>query len=163
LTKDAKDFCHELNWPVQKSEWERLARLQPGGDMQEKKVAMMLTALHARLRGYRVKVLPEINGVVPSDLLLMDANKKEYYTFVLLGDSISQEVIDKMKKVQGRVGVCALDPQNREKLKAICKKQGIIQGAEADLRLLIAGNKEDQNPISIIEINKDTRMWQEEW
>jgi hypothetical protein len=162
MTKDAKDFCHEMNWPVQESEWERLTRLRGGKDLHEKNVAIMLTTLHARIRGYWVKVLPEMNGEILSDLLLTDGDKNEYHTFVLLEDSIPHDVINKMKRVKGRVGICAIDPQNRKLLSSICKEHGIIQGVATDLQLVITGNREDQKPISIMEINKNSKMWDEE-
>jgi hypothetical protein len=163
MTEDAKDFCRVLSWEVCESESERLKRLQGEEGMQEKNLAITILALHARLRGYRVKVLPETKGKISSDVLLTDAEQNAFQTFVLLEDSIPEITIERMKAVRGRVGICALDPKTRDKLVQECRQKGVEHGAAADFLSLIVGNKEDQKPMPISEITRKNVMWAEEW
>jgi hypothetical protein len=65
-----------------------------------------------------------------------------------------------MKRVKGRVGICAMDTSKREKLSIFCKENGIIGGEATDLFSLITANREDHKPESIAEINQTCKIWQ---
>jgi hypothetical protein len=163
LTADARDFCREVDWKVCESEWEKLNRCQGGADRREKNITIVIAAMHARLRGYGVTVFPEGEGKNVADLLLTDAGGNDLYVFIFLEDSSLDETIQKMKAVQGRVGVCTLETGGKEKLLQICRDNGIEHGLVTDLQFLIAGNGSDQSPMPITKITRDTAMWEGAW
>jgi hypothetical protein len=163
LTPDAVDYCRVMGWQVIESEWERLNQLQGGEEMREKNVAITILAFHARLRGYRVKVLPETKGMIFADVLLTDAEKNTFNIFVLLEDTLPKEMILQTRTLRGTVGICALDPGAREKFAGKCLQNGITHGVATDLKSLICGDAEDQKPMLISEITSKSLMWAGKW
>jgi len=163
MTDAAKDFCQKMNWKVSKSEWEKLNRCQGELEMGEKNIAIAIVALHARLRGYGVKVLPDSKGEISADLFLTDMEGNDFHVFVFLENWASDEIIGKMKAIQGKVGICTQDPEDKERTIEFCRKNGIGHGFVTDLQSLITGNGLDKRPMSITEITQRTVMWDREW
>jgi hypothetical protein len=95
MTEMAREFCREIDWPVQDSEWEKIIKDKRDEGMQEKNIATLLMMFHARIRGYRVKLPTENRGEISSDLLLVDGNQNQFHTYILLTDSIPEETVKK--------------------------------------------------------------------
>ena len=63
LTQDGRQLCQVLGWDMLETERERINRMHQGVQFPQHTLAMMIFAMHARLRGYRVGVLPQMEGV----------------------------------------------------------------------------------------------------
>lgn len=163
LSEMGKDLCNGFGWSVVESDWEKLKKLFGSKESEEKAISMMLIALHARVRGYRVKLRPDNDSEVSSDLLLTSGDDIEIHTFLLMGSSIPHETFAQMTKIDGKVGICGRDREQRCIITEIVQRAGIQCGVSTDLFSLITNDKKDQQPIPIAEIGKDNTMWMGEW
>jgi len=118
LTSFGAALCHALKWGVRESEWGRLIELHEG-EKQGKHTAMILMfARQARLRGYRVNLLPEVvgapNGFVP-DVYVVDKKHRRAYVEVERGHA-KQDKWRSLAALQGFVALVTLTPRHRQTL-----------------------------------------------
>jgi hypothetical protein len=161
LTQDGRDLCHLLGWPVVESERQRIQRLHEGVRFPQHTLAMLIFAMHARLRGYRVEVLPERTNVqsravpdvaVTQDLAVQPGEK--LYVEVELSLKELDEKWRNLERLQGRVALCARNTQNRARLVGDCKLKN-LHGLATDLETLIT--------CKVPDISCSTALWAEEW
>ena len=154
LTEPGRELCRMLGWEPVESEWERLKRLHEGERFEEHTLAALYFALHARCRGWQVKVMPDVEGTVP-DVAVHDG-EGTYLVEVELGKKDSPAKWRKLSNSQqGQVAICALTPDNRKRLVGDCKLAK-IKGVATDLHTL-------QNQDDIYSLTQDTPLWIESW
>jgi len=154
LTNQGRDVVQALGFEVREGEWERLTRLHEGDRFPAHTVAVLIFALHARLRGWQVEVMPEANGKTPPDVLVAKDGQR-LFVEVERGE---REKAAKWRNIaqlnDGRVALCAMTPDHRALLVGDCKKRR-LPGVATDLEGLIS--------VSWAEISTDTPLWLEEW
>ena len=161
LTQDGRDLCQALDWPVVESERQRIQRLHEGDRFPQHTLAMLIFAMHARLRGYRVEVLPDLSGAetraVPDVAVLRDQGDpptEKLYVEVELSLKALDEKWRNLDRLQGRVALCARNTQNRARLVGDCKLKN-LHGLATDLESLIT--------CKVPDISTSTALWVEEW
>jgi len=154
LTDNGRAVAQALGFEVREGEWERLLRLHEGDRFSAHTVAVLIFALHARIRGWQAEVMPEANGKTPPDVLVAKDGQR-LFVEVERGE---REKAAKWRNIAqlngGRVALCAMTPDHRALLVGDCKKQR-LPGVATDLESLIS--------ISWVEISTDTPLWLEEW
>ena len=153
LTEQGRELCRMLGWEPIESEWERLKRLHEGERFEEHTLAVLYFALHARCRGWRVKVMPDVEGTMPD--VAVHNGEDTYLVEVELGKKDSPTKWRKLAKAQGQAAICGLTPDNRKRLVGDCKLAK-IKGRATDLRTL-------QNQDDIYSLTQDTPLWIEAW
>lgn len=158
LTPKGIECCRELEWDTCESEWERIIRMK-GKDDQMYILSLLILAMHARVRSYQVTVLPEEKNYSGADILITGRNGEKYPTLLCTGDiSVVESMKDILQKA-GKVCVCAIDPEGREKIVKKCKEAGITLGGETDLKSLINASRDAIKPIPIMDISPDNTLW----
>ena len=142
-----------LGWEPVESEWERLKRLHEGERFKEHTLAVLYFALHARVRGWEVTVMPEVEG--PNPDVMITGGKKTYLVEVELGKKDRPAKWKKLAEIQGGVAICGLDSENRKRLVGDCKLAK-FKGKATDLRTL-----QDQG--EIYNLSQDTPLWVDSW
>ncbi len=153
LSEQGKAFCFRLGWKPVESEWERLITRHEGLRFPAHTAAVLLFAVHARRRGYRVTVVPDTGGPYAPDVRL-SADGKTLDVEVELG---TKERIPKWKNmaaVQGFAALCAATEAGRKRLVADCRAFG-IGGMATDLHSL--------RNVSLEDITPDTPLWMEQF
>ncbi len=134
--------------PPVENEWERLARLHEGDRFPGHTVAVLMFAMHARLRGYTVTVLPEVDSPSPPDVLI--EGQERLYVEVELG---RKERLAKWKHNaalnEGKAALVAGTASRREVLRADIQRLG-LPGKATDLEYLLSAQP-------------DAPLWVEEW
>jgi hypothetical protein len=129
LTEPGKRFCVGCRWaPVVESEWDRLVRLhQNESDNQERHTAAVLSfAYQARIRGWKVKVLPDVDDKkIRPDLLVTSGAEK---VFVEVETRAHRTKTDKWQvdaqfaaASGAKLGICALSAKQRDRIVQECK------------------------------------------
>jgi hypothetical protein len=161
LTQDGRDLCHLLSWSVVESERQRIQRLHEGVRFPHHTLAILIFAMHARLRGYKVEVLPELSNVqtraVPDAAVMKDQTgqtDEKLYVEVELSLKELDEKWRNLDRLQGRVALCARNTQNRARLVGDCKLKN-LHGLATDLETLIT--------CKVPDISTSTVLWAEEW
>jgi hypothetical protein len=161
LTQDGSDLCQALDWPVVESERQRIQRLHEGDRFPQHSLAILIFAMHARLRGLRVEVLPDLPGVetraAPDVAVIMDQAGQpgeKLYVEVELSLKELDEKWRNLDRLQGRVALCARNTQNRARLVGDCKLKN-LHGLATDLESLIT--------CKVPDISTSTALWVEEW
>jgi hypothetical protein len=161
LTQDGRDLSQILSWEISESERERLNRLHQGVQYPQHTLAVMIFAMHARLRGYRVGVLPQIEGVqtyaIPDVVVsrsLTDGSLETVYVEVELSSKELDAKWRNLSQLQGRVALCARDEKRRARLVGDCKLKK-LHGMATDLETLIA--------CKVPEISEATPLWADDW
>ena len=161
LTGEGRELCQILNWEVWETERQRLNRLHQGEQFPQHTLAILIFAMHARLRGYQVEVLPELSGVETNAIPDVCVSRRSSET----GDErlyveveLSSKELDpkwrNLAKLQGSVAICARDLQRRARLVGDCKLKE-LHGVATDLETLIA--------CKVPEISENSPLWTEEW
>lgn len=116
-------------------EWERLQRLHEGERFPEHTVAVLLFALHARLRGWTVAIMPEVDGAAPDAVVWR--GQERFYVEVERGKKDKPAKWANIAQANGgKVALCAMTPQHRALLVGDCKRQR-LPGVATDLETLI--------------------------
>ena len=77
LTDEGKRIAEQIFMqPPMEGEWERLVRLHEGERFPGHTAAVLLFAMYARLQGYGVRVLPEVESPSPPDVLITSADER---------------------------------------------------------------------------------------
>jgi hypothetical protein len=161
LSKDGQELSQILDWEVHESERMRLNRLHQGVQLPQHTLALMIFAMHARLRGYRAGVLPKMNNVETHALpdaavtnLKEDGSRETLYVEVELSNRELDAKWRNLSSLQGRVALCARTKKRRARLVGDCKLKN-YHGMATDLETLIACKVPDISP--------ETPLWTEAW
>ena len=148
LTDLGRKIAKACGWEVVETEWERLKRLH-GGDRQLKHAAAVcIFAYHARRRGCKVEVVPQVEGPAEPDVLLITGGGERIYVEVEAGRE-KEAKWRNTADLQGFVALCAVNDRARDALVREIKSLG-LPGRATDLGALIAEKDEG-------------RLWMEEW
>lgn len=156
LTEEGKKFCQALGWQVAENDWERLIRLHEGESQEGHTLAVLLAASGARLRGWQVQVLPEVEGNARPDLLLHRGDERVYVE-VETGTRLHEENAKWRMNADlngGRVALVARNFEERQVLVNDCRRVA-EHGMATDLEALIA--------VRFDEVNETTPYWMDEW
>jgi hypothetical protein len=161
LTQDGRELSQILAWEICESERERLNRLHQGMQFPQHTLGVMIFAMHARFRGYRVGVLPQVEGVetnaVPDGFIsrrLKDGSLETNYVEVELSSKELDAKWHNLSQLQGHVALCARSEKRRVRLVGDCKLKK-LHGLATDLETLIA--------CKVPDISEDTPLWADEW
>ena len=151
LTKEGRALCHSFGWEVVESDWDRLLRLH-SADSQPRHTGAVLTFVHhARLRGWKTEVLPQVGNPVFFPDVLVEKDGQKLYVEVELGTRKASKWHN-MQAFQGLVALCARTPESRKSLIAECRQEE-TRGLATDLTTLYRQSKNsDIGP-----------LWAEEW
>ena len=161
LTQDGGQLCQILGWEVNETERQRMNRMHQGAEFPQHTMAVMIFAMHARFRGYRVGVLPELTGVqtnavpdVSVSRSLADEKIETIYVEVELSIKELDHKWRNLAQLQTRVALCTRNTQRRERLIGDCKLKN-LHGMATDLETLIA--------CKVPDISENTPLWVEVW
>jgi hypothetical protein len=161
LTQDGRELCQILTWDVAESERQRMNRMHQGEEFPQHTLAVMIFAMHARFRSYRVGVLPEIIGVqtnaIPDVLVSRNLPDNELETIFVEVELSNKELDAKWRNLsqfQGRVALCARNAIRRTRLIGDCKLKN-LHGLATDLETLIA--------CKVPDISENSPLWVDEW
>jgi hypothetical protein len=141
---------------VVESDWERLMRLHEGEKQEGHTLAVLLFASAARLRGWTVEVLPEVNGNARPDLVITRGEQRLYVeveTGTRLHDGNAKWRMN-AELNGGRVALVARNVEERGVLVSDCR-HAADHGHAADVETLIAGR--------LVEVSEGDPLWAEEW
>jgi hypothetical protein len=161
LTQEGRELCQILNWEVNETERQRLNRLHQGEQFVQHTMGILIFAMHARLRGYQVEVMPELTGIetraVP-DVCVSRKSPEPGDELVYVEVELSNKELDpkwrNLAQLQGSVALCARNILSRSRLVGDCKLKN-LHGVATDLETLISWKVPD--------INTETPLWAEEW
>lgn len=156
LSEEGRQFCRALGWQVVEGEWERLLKEHEGEKQEGHTLAVLLFASTARLRGWTVEVLPEVQSNARPDLLIARGEQR-LYVEVETGTRLHDANAKWRMNAELNGGRCALVARNvaeRGVLVADCKHVA-EHGFATDIETLIAGK--------LVEVSADDPLWAEEW
>jgi hypothetical protein len=162
LTEDGRKLCRAFGWDIVPSEWEKLLEGHQAEREKTHTLGILAFTMHARLRGWDVEVLPEVDGPSQPDVAVKHGDER--YLVEVEGSTKPKD--KKWKNLaevhpQGKVAICAFDPDARKRLVGDCKLAG-ISGTATDLKTLIFGEK-GSSPISPKNINAEMKLWYEQF
>jgi hypothetical protein len=85
MTRTARQICESWGWEVCEDEMTRCVRLHQGRRQKNHMAALLFSAMHARLRGFEVEMLPEVSRPAAPDLKLKRGGQV-WYVEVELGN-----------------------------------------------------------------------------
>lgn len=153
LSEESRSLCKILGWEPVESEWERLDRLHEGARFPEHTLAVLVFAMHARLRGYAVTLMPETDGPAVPDGLV-EKEGEHFFVEVELGTKERPAKWRNLAALQGRIAICARDPTARERLVGDCQLAR-LPGVATDIKSLVRTRFKDISPA--------TPLWIEAW
>ncbi len=148
LSELGEAVCRAYGWMIAESEWGRLVRLHEGEQQVKHTGATLAFAREARLRGYRVKILPEIKDksiLAEPDMYVIDNQRRRAYVEVEAG--FHREKPDKwsnQKALQGFAAVVTKTEVQRQRVVESIKSLA-IPGRATDLETLWA-NAQNGDP-----------------
>ena len=161
LTQDGRQLCQILGWNVNETERQYMNRMHQGAQFPQHTLAVMIFAMHARFRSYRVGVLPRLEGVqtnavpdVSVSRSLPDSKLETIYVEVEMSNKELDAKWRNLSQLQGCVALCARNAKRRARLIGDCKLKN-LHGLATDLETLIA--------CKVPDISQDTPLWAEEW
>ena len=156
LTQEGQQMCRALGWQVVESEWERLLRLHEGEKQEEHVLSILLFAASARLRGWKVEVLPEVEGNARPDVRIQRENDRVYVE-VETGTRLHEDNAKWRMNAAlngGRVALVARNVEERRVLAADCQHVA-DHGMATDVETLIL--------VRLSEVSETTPLWAEVW
>jgi len=124
LTDKGLALAREMGFEVRPSEWDILAERHHGEEYQQHAFAILLFAFHARRRGWRVEVCPEVDHLlVEPDVLVEKDGERVYVEVEVLRnprkrrDGADNTWVRKWRnqwQFQRRVAVCTLTPRRMQ-------------------------------------------------
>jgi len=155
LAQDGKHFARRMGWQVVESEWERVERLHEGARFPAHTMGILAFALHARLRGWSVAILPEKqHNATPPDVFIQRDGQRWYVEVELSQKENAAKWRHNAEDNGGKVALVAATPDRRRVLVADCKRLK-LPGMATDLQTLAEAR--------LREIDADTPLWIEEW
>lgn len=156
LTQEGQQMCRALGWQVVESEWERLLRLHEGEKQEEHVLSILLFATSARLRGWDVKVLPEVEGNARPDVVI-HRDGERVYVEVETGTRLHEDNAKWRMNAAlngGKVALVARNVEERRVLVADCQHVA-DHGMATDVETMI-GNK-------FVDVSAADPLWAEVW
>lgn len=135
LSEKGRQACKELAWPVIESEWERLIRSHEGLLFPRHTLGLLAFCWQARLRGWRVELLPQVNRSLEPDVLISKGGIDVFVEFEVQ----KHGKLEKWKRVysfQGFVALCCFVPKARFGLVTECH-DFLLPGIATDLQTLV--------------------------
>lgn len=156
LSEEGKQFCTAVGWQVVESDWEKLIRLHEGEKQEGHTLAILLFGTAARLRGWTVEILPDVQGNARPDVSITRNGEwlfVEVETGTRLHDSNAKWRMNGELN-GGRVALVARNVEERKVLVADCRHVA-GHGCATDVETLIAGK--------FVEVGEGDPLWAEEW
>jgi len=154
LTDEGRALAQRLGWEPVESEWERLMRLHEGERYEAHTMAVLATAMHARLRGWRATVMPQGSTQTPPDLLIERDKERLFVEVELSEKENAAKWRNNARENGGFVALVAANEERRHILVNDCKRLG-LPGKATDLAAFIT--------LPLDEITPETPFWIEEW
>ena len=164
LSEDGKSLARIYGWEPVETDWERLNRLHQGDDEQMKihTMAVLAFAMHARLRGYKTQVMPEISGQKARPDVLVEKDAETSYMEVELSHKDLSKKWRNANALQGKVAICTTEETARARFVADSKTLlKIKHGLATDLKFLIFCGQ--AQPVPIVRINAESPLWVDAW
>jgi hypothetical protein len=155
LSEQGLAVCEDWGWPVVENELARIERLHEGKRYEEHTGAILMTAMHARLRGWIVAVLPEALGKTPPDMMLSKQDQSLHVEVELGRGSAAKW--KNLKALGKGIGIVALNPQRREHLIRQAQRAGVEHGKATDLMTMV------QIKGGLDKITPEHTLWAETW
>ncbi len=157
LTAEGKAFCQALGWKIVESDWERLLRLHKGDAQEGHTLACLLVASAARLLGYQVALLPEVEESKARPDMRLSRDGEEVYVEVETGTRLHEGNAKWRMNAAlngGRVALIARNGQERQRLIEDCRHVA-EHGMATDIESLIA--------VRFAEWSEGGTLWAETW
>ncbi|HFC08256.1 MAG TPA: hypothetical protein ENJ54_00135 [Chloroflexi bacterium] len=154
LSEEGRRLAERMGWNVVESEVERIERLHEGKRFPAHTLGILTFALHARLRGWAVRVLPEHETATPPDVLVERDGQRLFVEVELSKKEHVAKWRNNAAMNGGRVALVAATADRRRALVADVKRLK-LPGVAADLQGYI------EAPVG--EITPDVPLWFEEW
>ncbi len=156
LSQEGKDLCHLWGYPNVENDWERLIRLHEGERQAGHTLAVLLFAAHARLRGWRASVLPDVERLpARPDVYLQNEQGVSWYVEVETGtrEHAGNAKWRNLAELQnGSVALCARTIEERKVLVGDCQQW---QGVATDLESLVSQKLKHVKP--------GEELWVQRW
>ncbi|MEJ5200652.1 MAG: hypothetical protein WHV66_00350 [Anaerolineales bacterium] len=156
LSEDGKRLCQLWGYEIVENEWERMIRLHEGDRQEAHTLAVLLFTAHARLRGWKATVLPEVQDTpARPDVLIENENGERWYVEVETGTRVHENNAKwcNLAELQdGKVALCAKTVEERKVLVQDCSHW---HGVATDLESLIA--------IKLKSVKVGDELWTERW
>lgn len=139
LSEDGKHLVRNWGWPVEETEWERLNRLHEGEKQEAHTLSILLFAASARLRGWKVSLLPEVPGPAAPDIHV-EREGVGWYVEVETGTREQAQNAKWRLNAElngGRVALCARNSDDRQQLIDDCRHVA-QHGVACDVEMLVA-------------------------
>lgn len=143
LTEEGKKYCQSLGWEPVQSDFELLKEKHRGEEQLRHSGCVLLFAMHARLRGWAVQLVPEVKEPVSMygrdydpDLLIMLGETRSY---VEVESHRKASKITKWKNAylaQTFVALCTITRQRRITLEKEVTEEGYVRCVSTDLETL---------------------------
>lgn len=119
FTDAGRYLIENFLWPLKETELERMKRLHEKGKMEKKHTAAVLAfSYHARLRGWKTYVMPEINcdchRYAPD--VIVTKEKNTFHVEVELSWKVAEPKWRNMAKYHGPVAFCAKHDKHQNAL-----------------------------------------------
>jgi hypothetical protein len=156
LSQEGRQMCRALGWEVRESDWERLDRLHQGQNQEEHTLSVLLFAASARLRGWKVTVLPEVEGVARPDLLI-ESDSERWYVEVETGTRLHEDNSKWRMNAELNGGKIALVARNVEERRVLISDCQHIadHGVATDIETIIKDR--------FVDVTADSPIWAETW
>lgn len=155
LSEDGKTLCKLLGYPIVESDWERINRLHEGEKQEGHTLAVLLFTAHARMRGWKAKVLPEITESPARPDVFIENDQERWYVEVETGTRVQENNAKWLNLAQlqdGKISLCARTPEERKVLVSDCLRW---KGVATDLESLVLHKMK--------EITPGAPLWMETW
>jgi len=159
LSEDGKALCRTWGWQVVEGEWERIVRLHQGETQEAHMVMLLAFALHARLRGWNARILPQVDGTNAVPDVVVERDGERWYVEVERGDGSRRKWKNLAGLNAGKVALCAADEEGRARLVRDCKAER-LGGVATDLHALSFVGEELRK---MAEIDPEVPLWMERW
>lgn len=151
LTEQGRQLCHSFGWEPCENEWERLIRLHSGDGQPKHTSAMIVFSLSARMRGWKVSVLPATNLPQFQPDLLLEKDGDRFYAEVELG-SRKREKWALYLRQQGHVALCGKTYESTHTLIEECMEIR-LPGRATSLDYLVYYRRDPAQPLFPISWN----------
>ncbi len=153
LSQDGRVLCEALGWKAIESDWERILRIHEGDRQPEHMFCLLAFNMHARLRGWRSTLLPDVSGSARPDVMV-EKDGERHYVEVETADKEKSDKWRNQADLQGHVALCPILDDQRTQLVSDCKAMK-LKGVASDLKTLVKQRLPDIGP--------DTSLWLETW
>jgi hypothetical protein len=136
LTELGKSICAQLGWKVVISDWEKLINDHEGERLPKHTAMVLAFAYQARLRGYRVEVLPVVERKYIAPDLSIETLNTHVYVEVENGKAKIEKWIN-LEKLQGFVAICTDTEEKRRHISEYTNKPLDLHGLATDLETLV--------------------------